>query len=50
MKIMSYSMNTIEDALEDINVSFNFTGNLVYVRAKVTSVTDGTITSIQLNS
>jgi len=32
------------------NVSFNFTGNLVYVRAKVTSVTDGTITSIQLNS
>ena len=32
------------------NVSFNFTGNLVWVRAKATSVTDGTISSILLNS
>ena len=29
--------------------SYNFTGNYVYVRAKATSVTAGTITSIQLN-
>jgi len=31
-------------------VSFNFTGNYVYVRARATNVTDGTISSIQLNS
>ena len=30
--------------------SANFTGNYVYVRAKATSVTAGTITSILLNS
>lgn len=30
--------------------SANFTGNFVYVRAKATSVTDGTISSILLNS
>ena len=30
--------------------SYNFTGNYVYVRTKATSVTAGTITSIQLNS
>ena len=30
--------------------SYNFTGNYVYVRAKATSVTAGTITSILLNS
>ena len=31
------------------NVSFNFTGNLVWVRAKATGVTDDTINSILLN-
>ena len=31
------------------NVSFNFTGNLVWVRAKATGVTAGTINSILLN-
>ena len=30
--------------------SYNFTGNYVYVRTKATSVTAGTIASIQLNS
>ena len=30
--------------------SANFTGNFVYVRAKATSITAGSITSIQLNS
>ena len=30
--------------------SANFTGNFVYVRANATSVTAGTISSIQLNS
>jgi hypothetical protein len=29
--------------------SSNFTGNFIWVRAKATSVTAGTITSIQLN-
>ena len=32
------------------NVSFNFTGNLVYVRARATAVTGGTINSVQINS
>lgn len=30
--------------------SFNFTGNYVWVRAKITGMTDGSITSILLNS
>jgi len=30
--------------------SANFTGNFVWVRAKATSVTAGTITNIQLNN
>jgi hypothetical protein len=30
--------------------SYNFTGNFVWVRAKATSVTAGTITSILLNN
>ena len=32
------------------NVSFNFTGNIVWVRAKATGVTGGTITSVLLNN
>jgi hypothetical protein len=32
------------------NVSFNFTGNLVYVRVRATAVTGGTINSVQINS
>lgn len=31
------------------NVSFNFTGNFVWIRARVTNFTAGTITKIQLN-
>jgi hypothetical protein len=31
-------------------VSFNFTGNYVYVRARATNVTGGTIETIYLNS
>ena len=32
------------------NVSFNFTGNIVWVRAKATGVTGGTINSVLLNN
>ena len=32
------------------NVSFNFTGNIVWVRAKATAVTGGTIQSVLLNN
>ena len=32
------------------NISFNFTGNIVWVRAKATAVTGGTIQTVLLNN
>ena len=46
--ILDSRVGTIGTPLTE-NVTYNFTGNFVWVRAKATNFTVGTITKIQLN-
>jgi hypothetical protein len=49
-KIVSATTTKLEyTANETSSKSYNFTGNYVWIRAKISNWTDGTVSSIQLN-